>query len=327
MASLPKQYLCLTLMALQVVHPAHAHAQALRQAPLVVPTSPGVNVVTSPNGVPIVNILNPNSAGVSHNLFEHYNVGPNGLILNNAVPAPGVPQSVMSQVEPGGRIGANPNLTNSAQTIIGEVVRPNPSELLGKQEIAGPGANFVLANPYGITCNGCGFINTPQVTLGAGRPEFGAAGEYVGIKAADGTVHITGTGADAKDVDAFTLVGGKLKIDGKIETKDLTLKGGTGEATTDYVIDSSLLGMHANSISLIATGAGAGVRVAGDAAATAGDLTITADGRIDLSNTVTASGTLTAEGETLTQSGEMKGNAGVTLKAETLTVAGKVDLQ
>nr|WP_242550088.1 filamentous hemagglutinin N-terminal domain-containing protein [Pantoea agglomerans] len=28
----------------------------------------------------------------------------------------------------------------------------------------------MVANPYGITCNGCGFINTPNVTLTTGKP-------------------------------------------------------------------------------------------------------------------------------------------------------------
>ncbi|MDY7568963.1 hypothetical protein RGV32_03770 [Pseudomonas sp. CCC4.1] len=30
-----------------------------------------------------------------------------------------------------------------------------------------------MANPYGITCNGCGFINTPNVTLTTGKPMVG----------------------------------------------------------------------------------------------------------------------------------------------------------
>jgi len=30
-----------------------------------------------------------------------------------------------------------------------------------------------VANPYGITCNGCGFINTPNVTLTTGKPMVG----------------------------------------------------------------------------------------------------------------------------------------------------------
>ncbi|WP_404829515.1 two-partner secretion domain-containing protein [Dickeya solani] len=53
---------------------------------------------------------------------------------------------------------------------------PNRSRLAGYLEVAGQAANVVVANPYGITCSGCGFLNTPRITLTTGTPQFDAAG-------------------------------------------------------------------------------------------------------------------------------------------------------
>lgn len=133
---------------------------SMRPATAQIVTTGGTSV-RNQNGVDIVNIVAPNSQGLSHNKYTQYNVGKQGAVLNNAV------QSGQSQLA--GQLGANSNLNGSAaKVILNEVISQNPSLLLGKQEVFGVVADYVLANPNGITCNGCGFINTPRASLVVG---------------------------------------------------------------------------------------------------------------------------------------------------------------
>src|SRR5690606_23386411 len=96
-----------------------------------------------------------------------YNVGEKGLVLNNGNMA-----LVTRQSQLAGRIVSNSNLDQQSQFILNEVVADNPSQLLGFTEVVGGKAAVIVANPYGITCSGCGFINTDRVTLTTGVPRI-----------------------------------------------------------------------------------------------------------------------------------------------------------
>ena len=72
------------------------------------------------------------------------------MVLNNSGGA--------SQTQLAGQVAGNPMLGNQrATTILNQVTAPNPSQLMGTLEVAGNRANIIVANPAGITCNGCGF--------------------------------------------------------------------------------------------------------------------------------------------------------------------------
>ncbi len=126
-------------------------------------------VTRTASGVDQVNIATPNASGLSHNKFESYNVNTGGQIINNfsgsGATAAGTGANAVAQTQIGGLVTANPNLVSSgsAKVILNEVTSGNTSQLLGYTEIAGSKADLILANPNGIACAGCGFINTARL--------------------------------------------------------------------------------------------------------------------------------------------------------------------
>lgn len=71
--------------------------------------------------MPIVNIVAPNASGLSRNQFRDYNVGSEGVILNNVTGGTQAPQL-------GGIILGNPNLGGiAASTILNEVKAATPT--------------------------------------------------------------------------------------------------------------------------------------------------------------------------------------------------------
>ncbi|WP_233420614.1 filamentous hemagglutinin N-terminal domain-containing protein [Xenorhabdus nematophila] len=121
------------------------------------------DVSQADTGATIVNIVAPSESGLSHNQYQDFNVDQMGAVFNNAL------EDGVSQLA--GELSANSNLNGQAASVIlNEVISRNPSFLLGEQEVFGIAADYVLANPNGITCNGCGFINTNQASLVVGNP-------------------------------------------------------------------------------------------------------------------------------------------------------------
>ncbi|EOC0865877.1 hemagglutinin repeat-containing protein [Cronobacter muytjensii] len=298
-------YLIISLLVWQPVAPAFAAAMT--------PTGP-TGMDKAANGVPVVNIARPNAAGISHNQFKDYNVGQEGVILNNAT-------SQLNQTQLGGLIQNNPNLRagQEARGIINEVTGGSRSRLNGYTEVAGKAANVMVANPYGITCNGCGFINTPNVTITTGKPTFDAAGNLATLDVTRGTITVEGKGLDASQSDALSIISRATEVNAAIHARDLnvtvganrvgangsrTAIAGEGAAPVVAVDTGALGGMYANRIRLVSGDNGVGVNL-GNLNARQGDITLDASGRLAVKNSL-ASGALTAKGDNVTLSGEHK---------------------
>ena len=256
------------------------------------------------NGVPVVNIATPNGAGISHNQFGEYNVGKEGLILNNGTDR-------LTQTQLGGLIQNNPNLQagREAKGIINEVTGTSRSQLQGYTEVAGKAANVMVANPYGITCNGCGFINTPNVTLTTGKPQFDASGNLQALEVTKGAITVEGQGLDASKSDALSIIARATEVNAAIHANDLTVTAGANRVGADgsvrpiagegaapvVAVDTGALGgMYANRIRLVSSETGVGVNL-GNLTARQGDIQLDAGGKLTVTNSL-ASGSITANG-------------------------------
>lgn len=120
-----------------------------------------------------------------------------------------------------GTISGNANLTNgTASTIVNEVTSTNSSSLNGSIEVAGDRAGVIVANPNGITCNGCNFINASNGTLTTGVPVVD--GSNVRLNVTQGTVTIGRNGLLGADnrVSNINLIGRTVVVDGKVTAID-----------------------------------------------------------------------------------------------------------
>ncbi|QVB77104.1 hemagglutinin repeat-containing protein [Salmonella enterica] len=313
-------YLVSGLLATQPLLPAVAAA--------LTPTG-NTTMDKAANGVPVVNIATPNGAGISHNQFKDYNVGKEGLILNNAT-------GKLNQTQLGGLINGNARLKAGmeAKGIINEVTGGNRSQLQGYTEVAGKAANVMVANPYGITCNGCGFINTPQATLTTGRPVLDASGNLQALDVKKGSITIEGEGLDASSSDALSIISRATEVNAAIYARDLKVVAGANRVGTDgsvqaqqgegiapkVAVDTGALGgMYANRIHLVSSEKGVGVNL-GDLNARQGDITLDASGKLTVHNSLASRG-LTAKGEGLALTGDHKSGGNMMLSSK-----GDIDL-
>ncbi|MGF7408160.1 hemagglutinin repeat-containing protein [Providencia alcalifaciens] len=256
-------------------------------------------VVNTQNGLPQVNIQAPNREGVSRNQYSQFDVDKNGAILNNS--------RTNTNTQLGGMIQGNYWLAKGeAKIILNEVNSRDPSQLNGFIEVAGKKADVIIANPAGITCNGCGFINADKALLSAGKTLI-ENGKIKGFEVDKGRINIVGQGYNGNGTNYTALIARSVNINAKLHAKDLAITTGKNTVAADgktilkidntstddkseFALDVAVLGgMYANTIKMRGTENGVGVRNAGHIGAEAGDITLSAEGKIGNAGVITAS--------------------------------------
>ena len=145
--------------------------------------------------VATINIATPNSSGLSDNRqVVSFDVNSDGTILNNSA-SDGTAQLG------GTAMTANSNITadSEADLILLQVTGSTGSDLDGTIEVFGTEAGIIIANPNGIVCDGCGFINADRVDLVTGSGYDLDTNTFSTIAATDITVE--GSALELSNVD------------------------------------------------------------------------------------------------------------------------------
>ncbi len=282
----------LTLTAASVLAAPGLNAQSLTPDRSIPGPHPVVGVAA--NGTPVVNINAPSAGGVSSNAFTNYNVGQAGVVLNNS--------GQNSQTQIAGWVQGNPFLgNNAARVILNQVTSGNPSVLAGPTEIAGNQASLIVANPAGITCAGCSFIQAPRVTLTTGTPNFDALGNISSISVQQGQITVNGAGLDARGAQ-LDLLSRAMAINGQVWAERINAVAGANNVDYGSVTPTAIAGVGpapqvaidvgqlgsmygGGATRLIGTEAGLGVNIGGNLAALTGSLSLAANGDVTITPT------------------------------------------
>lgn len=172
-----------------------------------IPVDPSKTQVINIPGAPThVDIAPPDPWGVSLNRFKEFNVSKNGMKFNN--------------IAEWWNINKNPNFQGkAADIIIAEVTEMKASQLDGMMRVLGQKAQLIIANPWGINCNGCGFDNVSWGILLTGVPQFvnGKLDHYYVGDSAGGKVVIQEKGLNWTGADYLTIITRSLELQGSID--------------------------------------------------------------------------------------------------------------
>ncbi|RWR01088.1 hypothetical protein ED28_15495 [[Pantoea] beijingensis] len=126
----------------------------------------------------------------------------------------------------------------------------------GQIEVAGQKADVIVSNPNGITCSGCGFINTSSALLTTHNVDTssGTARIVQTAKGNNGTVTFEGKGLVNPALDNLKIEAGKIIVDAPVQAKNVTMSSARSQAQYGYdvTLDVTELGaVKADTIYLV----------------------------------------------------------------------------
>lgn len=280
--------------------PVYAQMQADPAAAAHQQASIGVGQNQQGQNVPVINIQTPKN-GVSHNVYNQFDVLQPGAVLNNSRNGAG---SVIV-----GQVGANPYLqTGEARIILNEVNSATASRFEGNLEVAGQRADVIIANPSGINIQGGGFINANKAIFTTGKAQLnedGSINQFVvdqGKISVNSTENNLGLGGNNNNADYVDIYAKAVELNAQVHANqnlqvitgsnnisdDLSeIKSNNSENTSpNFALDVKALGgMYANNIFIIGTDKGLGVSNAGTMQSPQ-NLVITSSGKVENSGTI-----------------------------------------
>lgn len=280
--------------------PVYAQIQADPAAAAHQKASIGVGQNQQGQNVPVINIQTPKN-GVSHNVYNQFDVLQPGVVLNNSR---GGASSVIV-----GQVGANPYLqTGEARVILNEVNSAAASRFEGNLEVAGQRADVIIANPSGINIQGGGFINANKAIFTTGKAQLNEDGSIKQFVVDQGKINVNSTenslglGGNSNNADYVDIYAKAVELNAQVHANqnlqvitgsnnisdDLSeIKSNNPESTSPtFALDVKALGgMYANNIFIVGTDKGLGVSNAGTIQSPQ-SLVITSSGKIENIGTI-----------------------------------------
>lgn len=281
-----------------ITAPFLCHAEAIPDG------STNTSVSIDSAGRQVVDIATANADRISHNRYTKFDVGANGMLVNNRLAA--------------------------ARTIIHEVTGTDISDINGDVRIQGTRAHMIIANPNGININGATFYNTGAVGLTTGSVGYVTRSTPLGgtqdnpvVTTGDGMISVGDQGI-AGVMNRLDLISKKIQISGTItnehESPFSSVSLHAGNSSTEFNPNLSVAdpggqwfdvtatpatpadsiaiditrpaSIVASSLQIMVTDTGAGVKLSGEAIASQNNFSISADGHVQIEGSATAAGNL-----------------------------------